>query len=108
MIDFIKSMKTVALNKADSGCFPPPFRMTTVKLSQKSNINIYCITVSFKSSHFMTTKNMVVVYVATIVKSAAHYALNGSCLSIPCPENNFEANLRLVFNLYLTKELNEA
>ncbi len=101
-------MKTVALNKADSGCFTPSFRMTTVKLSQKSNINIYCITVSSKSSHFMTTKKMVVVYVATIVKSAVLHVLKGSYLYIFRRGNNSEANLGFLFKFFLTKGLNEA
>ena len=108
MIDFIKSMKTVALNKADSGCFPPPFRMTTVKSDQKSNINIYCILFCAFSIHFTTIKNMVVVTIATIINSTIKHVLNGSCLSSTRRETNFEANSWFPFNLYLTEGLNEA
>lgn len=108
MIDLIKIMKTMTLNKLDESCFPLPFRMTTVKLDQKSKINEYCIIFCPKSSHLVTTKKMVVVYLATIINSAINHVLNGSCLSISRLGTNFEANLWFPFNLYLTEVLNEA
>ena len=108
MIDLIKITKTMTLNKLDGSCFPLPFRMTTVKLDQKSNINEYCIIFCPKSSHIMTIKKMVVVFLATIINSAINHVLNGSCLSISRIETNFEGNLWFPFNLYLTEGLNEA
>ena len=108
MIDLIKIMKTSTLYKLDESCFPFPFRMTTVKLDIKSNINEYCIIFCPKSSHLMITKKMVVVSLATIINRAINHVLNGSCLSISRPETNFEANLCFPFNLYLTEVLNEA
>ena len=51
---------------------------------------------------------MVVVNIATIINSAMNYALNGSCLSSPRRETNFEANSWFPFNLYLTEGLIEA
>ena len=101
-------MKTMALNKVDAGCFPLLFRLTTVKLSLKSNINIYCILFSSESSHFATIKNMVVVTIATITNVDMNHVLNGSCLSNSRRETNFRANSWFPFNLYLTEELNEA
>ena len=108
MIDFRKNMKTMALNKADVSCRSIYFRVTTVKLDQKSNLNKYCILFCTSSVHFMTTKNMVVVTIATIINIAMKQVLNGSCLSIPRRETNFEANSRFPYNLYLTEGLNEA
>ena len=67
MIDFRKNMKTMALNKADVSCRSIYFRVTTVKLDQKSNLNKYCILFCTSSVHFMTIKNMVVVTIATII-----------------------------------------
>ena len=98
----------MTLNKLDESCFPLPFRMTTVKLDQESNINEYCIIFCPKSSHLMRTKKMVVVFLATIINIAINHVLNGSCLSISRLETNFEANLWFPFNLYLTEVLNEA
>ena len=108
MIDFRKNMKTMALNKADVSCLSFYFRVTTVKLDQKSNLNKYCILFCTSSVHFTTTKNMVVVTIATIINSAMNHLLNGSCLSISRQETNFEANSRFPFNLYLIEGLNEA
>ena len=108
MIDFRKNMKTTALDKTDVSCFSISFRVTTVKSDKKSNMNIYCILFCANSIHFMTIKNMVVVTIATIINSAMNHVLNGSCLSIPRRETNFEANSRFPFNLYLTEGLNEA
>ena len=108
MIDFRKNMKTMALNKADVSYRSVYFRVTTVKLDQKSNLNKYCILFCTSSVHFMTIKNMVVVTIATILNSAIKNVLNGSCLSIPRRETNFEANSWFPFNLYLTERLNEA
>jgi len=108
MIDFRKNMKTMALNKADVSCFYISFRVTTVKSDQKSNINIYCILFCAISIHLMTIKNMVVVAIATIINSAMKHVLNGSCLSSPRRETNFEANSWFPFNLYLTEGLIEA
>ena len=108
MIDIRKNMKTMALNKADVSCFYISFRVTTVKSDQKSNINKYCILFCAISVLFKTTKNMVVVTVATIINSAMKHVLNGSCLSMPRGETNIEANSRFPFNLYLTEGLNEA
>ena len=108
MIDIRKNMKTMALNKADISCFYISFRVTTVKSDQKSNINKYCIIFCAIIVLFKTIKNMVVVTTATIKKGAIKYVLNGSCLSIPRRETNFEANSRFPFNLYLTEGLNEA
>ena len=82
MIDFRKNMKTMALNKADVSCRSIYFRVTTVKLDQKSNLNKYCILFCTSSVHFMTTKNMVVVIMTTIINSTMSHVLNGSCLSI--------------------------
>ena len=62
MIDFRKNMKTMALIKADVSCLSIYFRVTTVKLDQKSNLNKYSILFCNSSVHLMTTKNMVVVY----------------------------------------------
>ena len=101
-------MKTMALNKADVSCFYISFRVTTVKSDQKSNINKYCILFCAISVLFKTIKNMVVVTIATIINSAMKHVLNGSCLSMPRRETNFEANLRFPFNIYLTEGLNEA
>ena len=108
MIDFRKNMKTMALNKADVSCLSIYFRMTTVKLDQKSNLNKYCTLSCNSFIHFMTTKNMVVINIATIINSAIYHVLNGSCLSISRRETNFEANLWFPFNLYLAEGLNEA
>lgn len=108
MIDFRKNMKTMALNKADVSCLSIYFRVTTVKLDQKSNLNKYCILFCTSSVYFMTIKNMVVVTIATIINSAMNYVLNGSCLSSSRRETNFEANSWSPFNLYLTEGLNEA
>ena len=108
MIDFRKNMKTMALNKADVSCFYISFRVTTVKSDQKSNINIYCILFCAISIHLMTIKNMVVVAIATIINSTIKHVLNGSCLSSPRRETNFEANSWFPFNLYLTEGLIEA
>ena len=107
MIDFRKNMKTMALNKADVSCRSIYFRVTTVKLDQKSNLNKYCILFCTSSVHFMTIKNMVVVTIATIINSTTKHVLNGSCLSSPRRETNFEANSWFPFNLYLTEGLNE-
>ena len=103
MIDIRKNMKTMALNKADVSCFYISFRVTTVKSDQKSNINKYCILFCTISALFMTIKNMVVVTIATIINSVMKHLLNGSCLSMPRREANFEANSRFPFNLYLTE-----
>ena len=108
MIDFRKNMKIKALNKADVSCLSIYFRVTTVKLDQKSNLNKYCILFCTSSVHFMTIKNMVVVTIATIINTAMNYVLNGSCLSSPRRETNFEANSWFPFNLYLTERLNDA
>ena len=108
MIDFRKNMKTMALNKADVSCLSIYFRVTTVKLDQKLNLNKYCILFFTSSVYFMTIKNMVVVNIATIINSAMNYVLNGSCLSSSRRETNFEANSRFPYNLYLTEGLNEA
>ena len=108
MIDFRKNMKTMTLNKADLSCLSIYFRVTTVKLDQKSNLNKYCILFCTSSVHLMTIKNMVVVTLATIINSAMNYVLNGSCLSSPRRETNFEANSWFPFNLYLTEGLIEA
>ena len=108
MIDIRKNMKTMALNKAYISCFYISFRVTTVKSDQKSNINKYCILFFAISVLFKTIKNMVVVTIATIINSAMKHVLNGSCLSMPRRETNFEANSRFPFNLYLTEGLNEA
>ena len=108
MIDIRKNMKTMALNKADVSCFYIPFRVTTVKSDQKSNINKYCILFCAISVLFKTIKNMVVVTIATMKNGDMKHVLNGSCLSIPRRETNFEANSRFPFNLYLTEGLNEA
>ena len=108
MIDIRKNMKTMILNKADVNSFYISFRATTVKSDQKSNINKYCILFCAISVLFTTIKNMVVVTIATIINSAMKNVLDGSCLSIPRRETNFEANSRFPFNLYLTEGLNEA
>ena len=108
MIDIRKNMKTMALNKADVSCFYISFRVTTVKSDQKSNINKYCILFCAISVLYTTIKNMVVVTIATIINSAMKQVLNGSCLSMPRLETNFEANSRFPYNLYLTEGLNEA
>ena len=108
MIDIRKNMKTMALNKADVSCFYISLRVTTVKSDQKSNINKYCILFCAISVLFKTIKNMVVVTIATIINSAMKHVLDGSCLSMPRRETNFEANSRFLFNLYLTEGLNEA
>ena len=108
MIDIRKNMKTMALNKADVSCFYISFRVTTVKLDQKSNINKYYILFCAISVLFTTIKDMVVVTIATIINSAMKHVLNGSCLSMPRRETNFEANSRFPYNLYLTEGLNEA
>ena len=108
MIDIRKNMKTMALNKADVSCFYISFRVTTVKSDQKSNINKYCILFCAISVLFTMIKNMVVVTIATIINIAMKHVLNGSCLSMPRRETNFEANSRFPFNLYLTEGLNEA
>lgn len=108
MIDIRKNMKTMALNKADVSCFYISFRVTTVKSDQKSNINKYCILFCAISVLFMRIKNMVVATIATIINSAMKNVLDGSCLSIPRRETNFEANSRFPFNLYLTEGINEA
>ena len=108
MIDFRKNMKTMALNKADVSCLSIYFRMTTVKLDQKSNLNKYYILFCTSSVYFTTIKNMVVVTIATIIKCAMKHVSNGSCLSMARRESNFEANSRFPFNLYLTEGLNEA
>ena len=44
----------------------------------------------------MTTKNMVVVTIATIINSTIKHVLNGSCLSSPRRETNFEENSDLL------------
>ena len=108
MIDFRKNMKTMALNKADVSCRSIYFRVTTVKSDQKSNVNKYCILFCAISALFTRIKNMVVVTIATIINSAIKNVLDGSCLSIPRRETNFEANSWFPFNLYLTEGLNEA
>ena len=108
MIDIRKNMKTMALNKADVSCFYISFRVTTVKSDQKSNVNKYCILFCAISALFTRIKNMVVVTIATIINRAMKHLLNGSCLSMPRRETNFEANSRFPFNLYLTEGLNEA
>ena len=108
MIDIRKNMKTMILNKADVSSFYISFRVTTVKSDQKSNINKYCILFCAISVLFNTIKNMVVVTIATIINSAMKHVFNGSCLSMPRRETNFEANSRFPFNLYLTEGLNEA
>ena len=108
MIDFRKNMKIKALNKADLSCLSIYFRVTTVKLDQKSNLNKYCILFCTDSIYFTTIKNMVVVTIATIINRAMKQVLNGSCFSIPRRETNFEANSRFPYNLYLTEGLNEA
>ena len=108
MIDIRKNMKTMVLNKADVSCFYISFRMTTVKSDQKSNINKYCILFCAISVLFRKIKNMVVVTIATIINSVMKHVLNGSCLSMPRRETNFEANSRFPYNLYLTEGLNEA
>ena len=108
MIDFRKNMKTMALNKADVSCLSIHSRVTTVKLDQKTNINKYCNLFCTSSVHFKTTKNMVVVTIATIKKSTMNHLLNGSCLSIYRRETNFAANSWFPFNLYLTEGPNEA
>ena len=108
MIDIRKNMKTMILNKADVSSFYISFRVTTVKSDQKSNINKYCILFCAISVLFTMIKNMVVVTIATIINSAMKNVLNGSCLSMPRRETNFEANSRFPYNLYLTEGLNEA
>ena len=108
MIDIRKNMKTMILNKADVSSFYISFRVTTVKSDQKSNINKYCILFCAISVLFTMTKDMVVVTIATIINSAMKHVLNGSCLSMPRRETNFEANSRFLFNLYLTEGVNEA
>ena len=108
MIDIRKNMKTMALNKADVSCFYISFRVTTVKSVQKLNINKYCILFCAIYVLFTTTKNMVVATIATIINSVMKHVLNGSCLSMPRRDTNFEANSRFPFNLYLTEGLNEA
>ena len=108
MIDIRKNMKTMALNKVDVSCFYISFRVTTVKSDQKSNINKYCILFCAISFIYTTIKDMVVVNIATIINSAMKQVLNGSCLSMPRRETNFEANSRFPYNLYLTEGLNEA
>ena len=108
MIDIRKNMKTMILNKADVSSLYISFRVTTVKSDQKSNINKYCILFCAISVLFKTIKNMVVVTIATIINSAMKHVLNGSCLSMPRRETNFEANSQFPFNLYLTEGLNEA
>ena len=108
MIDFRKNMKTMALNKADVSCLSIYFRVTTVKLDQKLNLNKYCILFCTDSVYFKTIKNMVVVTIATIINRAMKQVLNGSCFSINRRETNFEANSRFPYNLYLTEGLNEA
>ena len=108
MIDIRKNMKTMALNKADVSCFYISFRVTTVKSDQKSNINKYCILFCAISVLYTTIKDMVVVTTATIINNAMKQVLNGSCLSMPRLETNFEANSRFPYNLYLTEGLNEA
>ena len=108
MIDIRKNMKTMILNKADVSSFYISFRVTTVKLDQKSNINKYYILFCAISVLFTTTKNMVVVTIATIINSAMKHVFNGSCLSMLQRETNFKANSRFPFNLYLTEGLNEA
>ena len=108
MIDIRKNMKTMILNKADVSSFYISFRVTTVKSDQKSNINKYCILFCAISVLYTIIKDMVVVTIATIINSAMKQVLNGSCLSMPRRETNFEANSRFPFNLYLTEGLNEA
>ena len=108
MIDFRKNMKIKALNKADVSCLSIYFRVTTVELDQKSNLNKYCILFCTDSVYFTTIKNMVVVTIATIIKCTMKHVSNGSCLSMARRESNFEANSRFPFNLYLTEGLNEA
>ena len=108
MIDFRKNMKTTALDKADVSCFSIFFRVTTVKSDQKSNMNIYCILFCANSIDLTRIRNMVVVTIATIINSTINYVLNGSCLSSPRRETNFEANSWSPFNLFLTEGLNEA
>ena len=108
MIDIRKNMKTMILNKAVVSSFYISFRVTTVKSDHKSNINKYCILFCAISVLFKTIRNMVVVTIATIINSAMKNVLDGSCLSIPRRETNFEANSRFPFNLHLTEGLNEA
>ena len=108
MIGIRKNMKTMILNKADVSSFYISFRATTVKSDQKSNINKYCILFCAISVLYTTIKDMVVVNIATIINSAMKQVLNGSCLSMPRRETNFEANSRFPYNLYLTEGLNEA
>ena len=108
MIDIRKNMKTMILNKADVSSFYISFRVTTVKSDQKSNINKYCILFCAISVLYTIIKDMVVVTIATIINSAMKQVLNGSCLSMPRRETNFEANSRFPYNLYLTEGLNEA
>ena len=108
MIDFRKNMKIKALNKEDLSCLSIYFRVTTVKLDQKSNLNKYCILFCTDSVYFTTIKLMVVVTIATIINRAMKQVLNGSCFSINRRETNFEANSRFPYNLYLTEGLNEA
>ena len=108
MIDFRKNMKIKALNKEDLSCLSIYFRVTTVKLDQKSNLNKYCILFCTDSVYFTTIKNMVVVTIATIINRAMKQVLNGSCFSINRRETNFEANSRFPYNLYLTEGLNDA
>ena len=108
MIDFRKNMKIKALNKEDLSCLSIYFRVTTVKLDQKSNLNKYCILFCTDSVYFTTIKNMVVVTIATIINRAMKQVLNGSCFSINRRETNFEANSWFPYNLYLTEGLNEA
>ena len=108
MIDFRKNMKTMALNKADVSCLFIYFRVTTLKLDQKSNLNKYCILFFANFVHLTTIKTMVVVNIATIINSAINHVLNGSCLSIFRRETNFRASSWFPLNLYLTEGLNEA
>ena len=108
MIDIRKNMKTMALNKADVSCFYISFRVTTVKLDQKSNINKYYTLFCAISVLFTTIKNMVVVTIATMKNGDMKHVLNGSCLSMPRRETNFKANSQFPFNFYLTEGLNEA
>ena len=108
MVDIRKNMKTMILNKADVSSFYISFRVTTVKSDQKSNINKYYILFCAISVLLTTTKDMVVVTIATIINSVMKHVLNGSCLSMPRRETNFEANSRFPYNLYLTEGLNEA
>ena len=108
MIDFRKNMKTMALNKADVSCLSIYFRVTTVKLDQKLNLNKYCILFRTSSVYFTTIKNMVVNTIATIINNAINHLLNGSCSSNSRRETNSAANSWFPFNLYLTEGLNEA